>query len=492
MIAFKQNSFPILTTTTTTTTDDDDYDNGYHNKSISVQTSNNRDYNILIGDNGRDGGGGGLTASTAETSVCHSQYTTTSIEYTTTASQCQQHSEVYRNYISAPHHFLLILFLIIYVLLILLGASVFSLFEQKTEFQLRDQLLRSQQLFLAQNPSVNVESLDQFIEVVIKSYDNGINLHQLNQMLKLKDQLPKTQEPQQQRQQQENDKSWTTSQTNYRNSDRSYGKDFIKKDSNNNNNKKTNKAVVNHKKQTQEEESADSVQEVIAFSIPTEYSNWEFTSSLMFVTSVVTTIGYGHVTPITPEGKLFCLIFSCVAIPFTLVFLSIIVSLLKNGPIRIFEKWLIKSILRHFHQTPDFFIRLLHVVIVTVILLLLIIVLPALLYHYMEKDWTFLDSVYYCYISLTTVGLGDLVPGVGDFSQYESLQLYRICTIFYLYSGLAMIMLWIAVILRIPQLNLKPLLLTEKEDIEESIKINDYNKGYNKPNNYGTADGTHQ
>jgi len=223
----------------------------------------------------------------------------------------------------------------------------------------------------------------------------------------------------------------------------------------------------------------------LSASVPTEYSNWEFTSSLMFVTSVVTTIGYGHISPITVEGKVFCLIFSCVAIPFTLVFLSIIVSLLKNGPIRIFEKWLIRVISNHFNNTPDFFIRLLHVLIVTIILLLLILVFPALLFNYMEKEWTFLDAIYYCYISLTTVGLGDFVATTADFTQYESLQLYRICTITYLYCGLAMIMLWIAVILRIPQLNLKPLLLTEKEETDENLKIVDFNKTI-QPNNYGT------
>jgi len=166
---------------------------------------------------------------------------------------------------------------------------------------------------------------------------------------------------------------------------------------------------------------------IIAFSAPTEGSNWEFTSSLLFVTSIVTTIGYGHITPITMGGKLFCIIFSCIAIPFTLLFLSIIVSLLQNGPIKIFEKWLVK-IISKCCRISLFAIRILHLLIITLILLILILILPALLFSYFENGWTFLDSFYYCYISLTTVGLGDFVPATS--STNASQRLYRLCKYF--------------------------------------------------------------
>ena len=39
------------------------------------------------------------------------------------------------------------------------------------------------------------------------------------------------------------------------------------------------------------------------------------------------------------------------------------------------------------------------------------LLLPSVLFYYVETDWTYLDSVYYAFISLATIGFGDLVNG---------------------------------------------------------------------------------
>lgn len=39
------------------------------------------------------------------------------------------------------------------------------------------------------------------------------------------------------------------------------------------------------------------------------------------------------------------------------------------------------------------------------------LLLPSVLFQYIETNWTYLDSVYYAFISLATIGFGDLVNG---------------------------------------------------------------------------------
>uniref|UniRef100_A0A5K3EQK7 Ion_trans_2 domain-containing protein n=1 Tax=Mesocestoides corti TaxID=53468 RepID=A0A5K3EQK7_MESCO len=61
---------------------------------------------------------------------------------------------------------------------------------------------------------------------------------------------------------------------------------------------------------------------------PAIKSVWDFGNSLLFCTTVVTTIGYGHIVPQTQMGKVFCIFFACIGIPFTLYLSSRACSLM--------------------------------------------------------------------------------------------------------------------------------------------------------------------
>ncbi|KAK5966439.1 Ion channel, partial [Trichostrongylus colubriformis] len=58
-----------------------------------------------------------------------------------------------------------------------------------------------------------------------------------------------------------------------------------------------------------------SVEEEIA----KEIDKWSFGNALIFTFSVITTIGYGHIAPETFYGRLFCIFFGLVGVPFTLL-----------------------------------------------------------------------------------------------------------------------------------------------------------------------------
>ena len=45
------------------------------------------------------------------------------------------------------------------------------------------------------------------------------------------------------------------------------------------------------------------------------------------------------------------------------------------------------------------------------IFIIFFLLIPAAIFLEFETDWKYFDSFYYCFISLSTIGLGDLTPG---------------------------------------------------------------------------------
>ena len=79
--------------------------------------------------------------------------------------------------------------------------------------------------------------------------------------------------------------------------------------------------------------------------------------SIQFITSL---LGYGHQSPLSTSGKVFCMVYALIGIPMTMVLLTAVVERLLI-PATALLKWM-NTNLGHLH-TP-FFIRLLHLILV--------------------------------------------------------------------------------------------------------------------------------
>ncbi|XP_010890262.1 potassium channel subfamily K member 6 [Esox lucius] len=163
-------------------------------------------------------------------------------------------------------------------------------------------------------------------------------------------------------------------------------------------------------------------------------SNWDLASSLFFANTLVTTVGYGHTTPLSDTGKAFSIFYALVGVPFTMLVLTACVQRLMHlvtyGPIGVCR--------RRMGLDP----RTATAVHFAVLLLLVVLgffVVPAVVFSQIEDTWSFLDAVYFCFISLCTIGLGDYVPGEQPSQRFRAL--YKISVMVYLFLGLMMMYL---------------------------------------------------
>lgn len=132
--------------------------------------------------------------------------------------------------------------------------------------------------------------------------------------------------------------------------------------------------------------------------------------------------GYGHTVPLSDEGKAFCIFYALCGIPVTLFLLSLLVkrimSVVTQRPVAYFHRrW----------GMPASRLAAAHATCLAVLMTVVLLFIPAGIFTSLEKDWDFLESLYFCFISLSTIGLGDYVPGeTHSNDDITHPQLYRL------------------------------------------------------------------
>jgi len=180
--------------------------------------------------------------------------------------------------------------------------------------------------------------------------------------------------------------------------------------------------------------------------------NWSMGQSLLFTVTVVTTVGYGHIVPLTMNGKIFCIFYASCGIPFTLVFLSACVQRLQEPTFRMLA-WMMSG--RMGKVLTPLGVRVIHLLILCTLFAILFVMTPTIIFTQLEPTWDTLQAFYYIFISLTTIGLGDYIPGDGNQNIVPELQdLYKASVAVYLLLGLIFMTLTMTVFYDIPQLNL--------------------------------------
>ncbi|XP_054081123.1 two pore potassium channel protein sup-9 [Zeugodacus cucurbitae] len=158
---------------------------------------------------------------------------------------------------------------------------------------------------------------------------------------------------------------------------------------------------------------------------------WKFAGAFYFATVVLAMIGYGHSTPVTIGGKAFCMAYAMVGIPLGLVMFQSIGERLNK-----FASVIIRRAKRYMHCTQTEATEM-NLMLATGMLSSIIITTGAAVFSRYE-GWSYFDSFYYCFVTLTTIGFGDYVALQNDQALINKPGYVALSLVFILF-GLAVV-----------------------------------------------------
>lgn len=175
----------------------------------------------------------------------------------------------------------------------------------------------------------------------------------------------------------------------------------------------------------------------------TQPNKWTYASAFLYSLTLITTIGYGGISPSTQWGRVVAVVYALFGIPIVLLYLSAIGEGLSSGIRCVFRKIRLRSKTTN-KATPSDINFSSHTskmnklpqlyypggishpyqlakspsvpISICILILIMYMGLGTLLFHKIQ-EWSVLESFYFCFTALGTIGFGELAPN-GHLSQY--------------------------------------------------------------------------
>ncbi|XP_078516188.1 potassium channel subfamily K member 13 [Lissotriton helveticus] len=178
---------------------------------------------------------------------------------------------------------------------------------------------------------------------------------------------------------------------------------------------------------------------------------WDFTGAFYFVGTVVSTIGFGMTTPATVGGKIFLIFYGLIGCAGTILFfnlflerlITVIAFVMKSFHERQLRR---KGVLPHDsrrasgHSEVDSLAgwkpSVYYVMLILCLASIVISCCASAMYSPIE-EWTYFDSLYFCFVAFSTIGFGDLVSSQN--ANYKSQGLYRFGNFVFILMGVCCI-----------------------------------------------------
>ncbi|XP_068187759.1 potassium channel subfamily K member 13 isoform X2 [Antennarius striatus] len=177
---------------------------------------------------------------------------------------------------------------------------------------------------------------------------------------------------------------------------------------------------------------------------------WDFSGAFYFVSTVVSTIGFGMTTPATIAGKIFLILYGLIGCAATILFFNLflerIITMLAyvmrwchERRLRCAGVGVMSSREESAHEEdslegwkPSVY----YVMMILGVASVVIACSASTLYSSME-NWSYVDSLYFCFVAFSTIGFGDLVSSQRQ--QYESQEAYRLGNCLFILMGVCCI-----------------------------------------------------
>ncbi|KAG8008326.1 Potassium channel subfamily K member 13 [Nibea albiflora] len=177
---------------------------------------------------------------------------------------------------------------------------------------------------------------------------------------------------------------------------------------------------------------------------------WDFSGAFYFVGTVVSTIGFGMTTPVTIAGKIFLIFYGLIGCAATILFFNLFLERIITM-LAYIMRWCHERRLRcagvgvvssreemsgEEDSLEGWKPSVYYVMLILGVASIVIACSASTLYSSME-NWSYVDSLYFCFVAFSTIGFGDLVSSQRQ--HYESQEAYRLGNCLFILMGVCCI-----------------------------------------------------